>query len=48
MASEPLERDVQSLARELAAAGAAERTRLFHLSRWSERVLEWAIAPLEE
>src|SRR5215470_383966 len=39
----PAERDVRALAREIAAAGAAERVGLFHLGRWSERVLDWAL-----
>jgi RHH-type proline utilization regulon transcriptional repressor/proline dehydrogenase/delta 1-pyrroline-5-carboxylate dehydrogenase len=38
------EREVQALARRIAEAGAAERARLFHLGRWSERVLDWAMA----
>jgi RHH-type transcriptional regulator, proline utilization regulon repressor / proline dehydrogenase / delta 1-pyrroline-5-carboxylate dehydrogenase len=41
---ERLERDVQTIAREIAAAGASERANLFHLGRWSERVLAWAMA----
>src|SRR5438105_11785189 len=40
----PAERDVRALARDIAAAGAAERVGLFHLGRWSERVLDWALA----
>src|SRR5262245_19610843 len=39
----PAEHDVRALAREIAAAGAAERVGLFHLGRWSERVLDWAL-----
>jgi RHH-type proline utilization regulon transcriptional repressor/proline dehydrogenase/delta 1-pyrroline-5-carboxylate dehydrogenase len=39
-----LEREVQALARRIAAAGDKERTRVFHLSWWSERMLEWAMA----
>ena len=42
--SDTLERDVQALARRIAQSGAAERPRLFHLGRWSERVLDWALA----
>ena len=38
------EQEVQKLAREIAAAGASERAHLFHLGRWSERVLDWAMA----
>src|SRR5262245_50314754 len=41
---ERLEHDVQALAREIAAAGASERAHLFHLGRWSERVLDWAMS----
>jgi RHH-type proline utilization regulon transcriptional repressor/proline dehydrogenase/delta 1-pyrroline-5-carboxylate dehydrogenase len=41
--ADPLEHDVQSLARQIAAAGAAERLRLFRLGRWGERVLDWAL-----
>ena len=41
---ERLERDVQAIAREIAAAGASERANLFHLGRWSERVLDWAMS----
>jgi len=39
-----LERDVQTIARRIADAGARERTRVFHMSWWSERMLEWAMA----
>jgi RHH-type proline utilization regulon transcriptional repressor/proline dehydrogenase/delta 1-pyrroline-5-carboxylate dehydrogenase len=39
-----LEQEVQALAREIAAAGASERANLFHLGRWSERVLDWAMS----
>jgi len=39
-----LEHEVQALAREIAAAGASERANLFHLGRWSERVLDWAMS----
>jgi RHH-type proline utilization regulon transcriptional repressor/proline dehydrogenase/delta 1-pyrroline-5-carboxylate dehydrogenase len=38
-----LEAEVQRTAQEIAAAGASERARLFHLGRWSERVLDWAM-----
>src|SRR5580765_6194379 len=41
---ERLERDVQTLAREIAAAGGSERAGVFHLGRWSERVLDWAMS----
>jgi hypothetical protein len=36
MRAAPFERDVQAPAREIAAAGASERTRVFHLS-WLDR-----------
>jgi RHH-type proline utilization regulon transcriptional repressor/proline dehydrogenase/delta 1-pyrroline-5-carboxylate dehydrogenase len=39
-----LERDVQALARRIAEAGASAKPRLFHLGRWSERILTWALA----
>src|SRR5438034_254429 len=38
------EHEVQALARQIAAAGASERAHLFHLGRWSERVLDWALS----
>jgi RHH-type proline utilization regulon transcriptional repressor/proline dehydrogenase/delta 1-pyrroline-5-carboxylate dehydrogenase len=38
------ERDVVELARAIAAAGAGAQTELFHLSWWSERMLDWALA----
>src|SRR5437879_5798964 len=38
------EHEVQALARQIAAAGASERAHLFHLGRWSERVLDWAMS----
>src|SRR5437016_7767391 len=38
------EPEVQALARQIAAAGAIERVRLFHLGRWSECVLDWAMS----
>jgi RHH-type proline utilization regulon transcriptional repressor/proline dehydrogenase/delta 1-pyrroline-5-carboxylate dehydrogenase len=40
----PPEHEVRALAREIAAAGVSERAQLFHLGRWSERVLDWAMA----
>jgi RHH-type proline utilization regulon transcriptional repressor/proline dehydrogenase/delta 1-pyrroline-5-carboxylate dehydrogenase len=43
-APDEIEPAVQTLAHEIAAAGASERVRLFHLSRWTERVLDWALA----
>ena len=42
--SDDLEREVQVLARRIAESGAAARPGLFHLGRWSERVLDWALA----
>ncbi len=39
-----VEHEVQALARQIAAAGASERAHLFHLGRWSERVLDWAMS----
>jgi RHH-type proline utilization regulon transcriptional repressor/proline dehydrogenase/delta 1-pyrroline-5-carboxylate dehydrogenase len=42
--SDDLEREVQALARRIAESGATERPGLFHLGRWSERVLDWALA----
>ncbi len=42
--AEPSEADVQELARAIAAAGAAEPVRIFHLGWWSERMLDWALA----
>ena len=38
------EHEVQALARRIAEAGAAEPARIFHLSWWTARVLEWAMA----
>src|SRR5204863_2624693 len=40
----PRESDVAALARQIADAGASERARLFHLGRWIERILDWALA----
>src|SRR5919106_249689 len=37
------ERDVQTLARRIAEAGATERTRVYHLTWWSDRLLDWAM-----
>ncbi|MGH2758359.1 MAG: proline dehydrogenase family protein, partial [Actinomycetota bacterium] len=37
------ERDVQSLARRIAAAGASERTRVYRLTWWTDRLLDWAM-----
>src|SRR5581483_8778392 len=41
---DPLEHEVQALARRIAEAGASERAHLFHLGRWSEHVLDWAMS----
>ncbi len=38
------ERDVQTLARRIAEAGASERTRVYHLTWWTDRLLDWAMA----
>ena len=35
---------MQDLARRITEAGASERARVFHLGRWSERVLDWAMS----
>src|SRR5262247_1352157 len=40
----PSEQEVQDLARRITEAGASERARLFHLGRWSERILDWAMS----
>ncbi|MBV6508163.1 MAG: 1-pyrroline-5-carboxylate dehydrogenase [Acidimicrobiales bacterium] len=40
----PPEGDVTALARQIAETGARERSRVFHLSFWSDRVLDWAMA----
>jgi RHH-type transcriptional regulator, proline utilization regulon repressor / proline dehydrogenase / delta 1-pyrroline-5-carboxylate dehydrogenase len=37
------ERDVQDLARRIAEAGASERTRVYHLTFWTDRLLDWAM-----
>ncbi|HVE92036.1 MAG TPA: L-glutamate gamma-semialdehyde dehydrogenase [Actinomycetota bacterium] len=39
-----IEGQVQDLARKITQAGASERTRVFHMSWWSERMLDWAMA----
>ncbi|MBI2708441.1 MAG: bifunctional proline dehydrogenase/L-glutamate gamma-semialdehyde dehydrogenase [Actinobacteria bacterium] len=39
-----LDRDVTELARRIAELGAGERSRVFRMSWWSERMLEWAMA----
>src|SRR5690606_26518608 len=38
-----LDRDTATLARRLAELGGDERSRVFHMSWWSERVMEWAM-----
>src|SRR5207249_9198859 len=40
----PAEDEVQPLARAIAAAGSERGARVFHLGRWSERVLDWAMS----
>jgi hypothetical protein len=40
----PSEADVAAVARRITGAGESERVRLFHLGRWSERVLDWAMS----
>jgi RHH-type transcriptional regulator, proline utilization regulon repressor / proline dehydrogenase / delta 1-pyrroline-5-carboxylate dehydrogenase len=42
--SDAFEHEVQAVARRIAEAGVSERSRLFHLSRWTERTLDWALA----
>ncbi|HYZ93248.1 MAG TPA: proline dehydrogenase family protein [Actinomycetota bacterium] len=37
------ERDVQELARRIAEAGASERTRVYHMTWWTDRLLDWAM-----
>ena len=39
-----VERDTVALARRFAEAGEAERSRVFAMSWWSERVMDWAMA----
>ncbi len=39
-----LEADVRTLARRIAEAGARDRARLYHLSFWTDRMLQWAMA----
>ena len=38
-----LEADVRSLARRIAEAGSHERTRVYHMSWWADRLLDWAM-----
>ena len=38
------EPDVQALARRIAEAGATERTRVYHMTWWTDRMLSWAMA----
>jgi RHH-type proline utilization regulon transcriptional repressor/proline dehydrogenase/delta 1-pyrroline-5-carboxylate dehydrogenase len=40
----PLDDDVGALARRIAELGAGEKTRVFQMSWWSERMLSWAMA----
>ncbi|MBN2624275.1 MAG: proline dehydrogenase family protein, partial [Acidimicrobiales bacterium] len=39
-----IERDTVTLARRLAELGEAERSRVFHMSWWSDRVIDWAMS----
>ena len=43
MAAE-LEAEVSALARRIAELGAGERSKVFRMSFWSERMLDWAMA----
>ncbi|HEY8526596.1 MAG TPA: proline dehydrogenase family protein [Acidimicrobiales bacterium] len=38
-----IERETQALARRIAELGAGERSRVYHMSWWSERVMDWAM-----
>src|SRR4051795_2871312 len=42
--STSLDRDAAALARELAELGSTERSKVFRMSWWSERMLDWAMA----
>ncbi|MGH2683862.1 MAG: hypothetical protein ACRDJP_00155, partial [Actinomycetota bacterium] len=39
----PPDAEVEALARRIADLGAGERTRVFRMSWWSERMLDWAM-----
>src|SRR6186997_3655281 len=39
-----LDRDAEALARELAELGSTERSKVFRMSWWSERMLDWAMS----
>ena len=39
-----IERDTVTLARRLAELGESERSRVFRMSWWSERVMDWAMS----
>jgi RHH-type transcriptional regulator, proline utilization regulon repressor / proline dehydrogenase / delta 1-pyrroline-5-carboxylate dehydrogenase len=39
-----VERDVSALARQIAEAGSTERTRVYHMTWWADRLLDWAMA----
>jgi RHH-type transcriptional regulator, proline utilization regulon repressor / proline dehydrogenase / delta 1-pyrroline-5-carboxylate dehydrogenase len=43
VASRSLDEDVTALARRIAELGAGERSRVFKMSWWSERMLDWAM-----
>src|SRR5437879_5958712 len=40
----PSDADVTALARRIAELGAGERSKVFRMSWWSERMLDWAMA----
>src|SRR5260221_8373304 len=40
----PSDADVSALARRIAELGSGERSRVFRMSWWSERMLDWAMA----
>jgi RHH-type proline utilization regulon transcriptional repressor/proline dehydrogenase/delta 1-pyrroline-5-carboxylate dehydrogenase len=39
-----IDRETTALARRIAELGSGERSRVFHMSWWSERVMDWAMA----
>jgi RHH-type transcriptional regulator, proline utilization regulon repressor / proline dehydrogenase / delta 1-pyrroline-5-carboxylate dehydrogenase len=43
-ADRAVERETVALARRIAELGAGERSRVFHMSWWSDRVMDWAMA----
>ncbi|MGH9139439.1 MAG: proline dehydrogenase family protein, partial [Acidimicrobiales bacterium] len=44
MVTDPLEESVVALARRLAELGAGEKSRVYKMSFWSERMMDWAMA----